>query len=52
MPDGPFSHKQIYPTDVFGPSEGDSNYHIKSVNMNVGVFVTQLLGRGSKVFSG
>ena len=52
MPDGPFSHEQIYPTDVFGPSEGDSNYCIKSVNMNVGVFVTQLLGRGSKVFSG
>ena len=31
--------------------EGDSNYRIKSVSMNVGVFITQLLGRGSKVFS-
>ena len=51
MPDGSFSHEQIYPTDVLGPLEGDSNYRIKSVSMNVGVFITQLLGRGSKVFS-
>ena len=33
----PFSHEQIYPTDVLGPLEGDANYRVNSVNVNVGV---------------
>ena len=41
----PFSHEQIYPTDVLGPLEGDANYRVNSVNVGVSLLSSLVMVR-------